>query len=205
MVNKFIKKPVIIEAIQYTGNNEKEIIEWAHGEPTPSTEMRQAIIWHDGFSLRVNTLEGVHIANPNDWIIKGVKGEFYPCKPDIFELTYELLKEECPCKEPVLDNIGKKIIAELYGTDKSAVKLNKSCFLTFAQIDNFCHKLQPTPEPEYCEWVIPNQEIFDEEAYKTGCGKVIEYGDISDGISSGEITFCPFCGKLIKKEDSNGK
>ena len=41
----------------------------------------------------IDTLEGGHIVCPSDWIIEGVKGEFYPCKPDIFEQTYELVKE----------------------------------------------------------------------------------------------------------------
>ena len=44
---------------------------------------------HRPFGLAIQTLEGVMIANPGDWIIKGVQGEFYPCKPDIFEATYE--------------------------------------------------------------------------------------------------------------------
>lgn len=71
------KKPVVIEAIQFTGNFD-EIENFVGGD----AEFR------DG-GLVVATLEGPLRANPNDYIIKGVKGEFYPCKPDIFEATYE--------------------------------------------------------------------------------------------------------------------
>ena len=76
---KFRKKPVVIEAVQFTGTKENyaEILRFCpHAGILPSC-------------LLIKTLEGTHKANVNDWIIKGVKGEFYPCKPDIFELTYE--------------------------------------------------------------------------------------------------------------------
>ena len=46
--------------------------------------------------FKITTLEGVHIANIDDYIIRGVKGEFYPCKPDIFEMTYEKIEERAP-------------------------------------------------------------------------------------------------------------
>lgn len=78
---KYRKKPVIIEAVQFKGNNEQEIIDFTKG----TAMMRPA----DLKSLRIPTLEGDHIANVGDWIIKGIKGEFYPCKPDIFTQTYE--------------------------------------------------------------------------------------------------------------------
>lgn len=77
----FTKKPVTIEAIQWTGENCAEIANFA-GTSIP------AIVF--GKPLTVTTLEGQHTANVNDWIIKGVKGEFYPCKPDIFEMTYDV-------------------------------------------------------------------------------------------------------------------
>jgi hypothetical protein len=75
---RYRKKPVVIEAIQYTGFNFGEIEAFTGGD----AEFR------DG-QLLVATLEGPLRAAPNDWIIKGVKGEFYPCKPDIFDATYE--------------------------------------------------------------------------------------------------------------------
>lgn len=78
---KYRKKPVIIEAMQYTGDNIAEILKWAG---------RQAYI-HD--ALYIKTLEGDLRADVGDYIIKGVRGEFYPCKPDIFTQTYELVEE----------------------------------------------------------------------------------------------------------------
>ena len=87
------KKPVVIEAEQFLG--------W-YGTSFSSGLMCDAGLHPFSESselcecgsemkhhMQCPTLEGKHIACPNDWIIKGVKGEFYPCKPDIFELTYE--------------------------------------------------------------------------------------------------------------------
>lgn len=87
MVQKYKKKPAVIEAIQNKGDNWREIAEWAHEGMPP--EANSIIIPQPFLSLSVRTLEGNMIANLNDWIIRGVNGEFYPCKPDIFEKTYE--------------------------------------------------------------------------------------------------------------------
>ena len=81
---KFIKKPVIIEAIQWTCTNYDMICAFCKGQYIEPIGNGQ---------LKIPTLEGGHIASLNDWIIKGIKGEFYPCKPDIFEMTYEPVKE----------------------------------------------------------------------------------------------------------------
>ena len=78
MVKKYRKKPVIIEAIQWNGKNLAEIDNFVGG----SLKM-------EGSSLVIHTLEGDMGASINDYIIKGVNGEFYPCKPDIFDKTYE--------------------------------------------------------------------------------------------------------------------
>lgn len=85
---QYRKKPVVIEAYQYGGG------------PLPSTApdwVAEAtepcgVITNTGFltkRLQVKTLEGRMYANPDDWIIRGVQGEVYPCKPDIFSATYE--------------------------------------------------------------------------------------------------------------------
>jgi len=76
---KYRKKPVVVEAMQYTGDNAQEIAD--------SMERQQAMI-KDGYLL-VGAREGTMKASVMDWIIKGIKGEFCPCKPDIFEKTYE--------------------------------------------------------------------------------------------------------------------
>jgi len=86
---KFRKKPVEIEAMQINVQNEYEVIKWSNGNVYVSPILEPGDDNPSGVYWQINTLEGIMIANPNDWIIKGVKGEFYPCKPDIFEMTYE--------------------------------------------------------------------------------------------------------------------
>lgn len=80
---KYRKKPVVIDAIQYTGTNFKEILEFLGGE-----DERGNIDIHQN-SIFIKTLEGDMQAKPKDFIIKGVKGEFYPVKPNVFYETYE--------------------------------------------------------------------------------------------------------------------
>lgn len=92
---KYRKKPVVIEAIEWTGKNLLEIREFIDGKrPNISSNIAsdkwcdyEDMIKRDG--LIIQTLEGQHIASIGDFIIKGVAGEYYPCKPDIFEKTYE--------------------------------------------------------------------------------------------------------------------
>jgi hypothetical protein len=73
----FRKKPVVVEAIQFDGNFD-ELEQFVGGD----SEFRNG-------ELVIATLEGAMRASPKDWIIRGVNGEFYPCKPDIFEKIYE--------------------------------------------------------------------------------------------------------------------
>lgn len=80
---KFQKKPVVIEAVQWFGWNTVEISDFMENSPVFESDV-------DGNSwVVIRTLEGDMKASKGDWIIKGVRGEFYPCKPDIFDLTYE--------------------------------------------------------------------------------------------------------------------
>lgn len=90
------KKPVVIEAMQWDGSAEgaTPIIDWIlktseqaarYHSPTPRAD-------GDGewaAAIAIDTLEGTMSADSKDWVIRGVQGEFYPCKPDIFEVTYE--------------------------------------------------------------------------------------------------------------------
>jgi hypothetical protein len=78
------KKPVVIEAVQFRGDNWEQMGEFVGQKASLAKKYGKDI-------LLINTLEGEMRADMNDWIIKGVKGEFYPCKPDIFEQTYELV------------------------------------------------------------------------------------------------------------------
>jgi hypothetical protein len=80
---KFRKKPVVVEAIQYTGKNFNKVKEFC-----PCIRTNTCFSY-----LSIPTLEGLIRADMGDWIIKGVKGEFYPCKSDIFEATYEPVEE----------------------------------------------------------------------------------------------------------------
>ncbi len=84
---KFRKKPIVIEVMgPLTADNSGEIADWCGGGEAPRQVHRDNV--YDG-ELFIETLEGTHRASLGDWIIKGVAGEFYPCKPDIFEATYE--------------------------------------------------------------------------------------------------------------------
>jgi hypothetical protein len=84
MIARYRKQPVVIEAVQWDGSEERweEILGWVKHAPAAGA------IYCTGQELAIETLEGRMTASPGDWIIKGVKGEFYPCKPDIFRDTY---------------------------------------------------------------------------------------------------------------------
>ncbi len=86
---KFRKKPVVIDAIQFLGNITcQEIYEFAGIEVPDGDPWPPPFRFNDG-KIYIKTLEGEMAASCGDWIIKGVKGEFYPCKPDVFQATYE--------------------------------------------------------------------------------------------------------------------
>ena len=97
----FRKKPVVIEAIQFThdGTNAGEVINFTGGI---IAELREP-------HIAIKTTEGTMLANPGDWIIRGVKGEFYPCKPDIFEATYESAE---PKPRPTIEELDKILNSE---------------------------------------------------------------------------------------------
>ena len=105
---KFRKKPVVIEAVQYAREA---------SAPDLLALLEGCVGWHVAENgIRIPTPEGVMTASPGDWIIKGVKGEVYPCKPDIFAATYEpgespaphafeatLMRVCCTCWKPESD------------------------------------------------------------------------------------------------------
>ena len=84
---QYRKKPVVIEAVQLTAETVQECYDFV-GAKGNFPECGMGIDPADG-QFKITTLEGVHTASVGDWIIKGVNGEFYPCKPDIFEKTYD--------------------------------------------------------------------------------------------------------------------
>ena len=92
---KYRKKPVVIEAVQWTGWNIEEIKDFV-GDSLQYEIFDagwQAGVCAPGVNMSIKTLEGDHICTTGDFIIKGVNGEYYPCKPNIFEKTYELVVE----------------------------------------------------------------------------------------------------------------
>lgn len=96
---RFQKVPVIIQAVRWVPGDDKTqsdmsslfnfpLRNWNHVQP-----LNQPVIVAPDDTLRIKTLEGTMVAKPGDWVIKGVKGEFYPCKPDIFAETYVEVSE----------------------------------------------------------------------------------------------------------------
>lgn len=83
MEKKYRKKPVVVEAMEFTDETKNQVHSFVTCTTSPD--------WEDGEPvLKIQTLEGVMTARLGDYIIKGVNGEFYPCKPDIFHKTYEI-------------------------------------------------------------------------------------------------------------------
>jgi len=115
MIQKFRKKPVEIEAIQWTGYNGHQIIKFVgqnlHFSQPPSGYKHSNDDSLELLTIQIPTLEGVMTANQMDWIIKGINGEFYPCKPDIFEKTYE---PETPGESNQAHPEGVKEVVDCY-------------------------------------------------------------------------------------------
>ena len=96
---KYRKKPIVVDAYQYTKTSFSERRSWPEWlkELYNQKCMFDRTIYEDGLPvftpILIKTLEGEIRVSENDWIIKGVKGELYPCKPDIFEKIYEKVEE----------------------------------------------------------------------------------------------------------------
>ena len=86
-MKKFVKKPVVIEAYQFDGN-----IRSIDNFPISEVGKFKVSSENEQYCLIIPTLEGDMKALPGDWIIKGVNGEYYPCKPDVFEKTYDVVE-----------------------------------------------------------------------------------------------------------------
>ena len=108
---EYRKKPVIVDAVRWDGKN--------------LTEMSDCIghegFWHKYGQLFIRTLEGTMTAEAGDWIIKGVKGEFYPCKPDIFAATYEAVEPRFTAEDQ--KELEDGVIAEI---DKQNAHIEKT-------------------------------------------------------------------------------
>ena len=110
---KYRKKPVEVEAVQFNGSSTdiSRIKLWMKGEaPIPDPKR---VSTRDVKTFFIETLEGDMKVSQYDWVIKGVQGEFYPCKPDIFEETYETVDEEEEVKEIQLDEVETLVMEVL--------------------------------------------------------------------------------------------
>ena len=99
---KYMKKLIIVDAVQWTGNNMEEIKSFL--------DENGGVYTINNNSFIINTLEGNMLASLGDYIIKGIHGEFYPCKPDIFKETYDLVNIKVNGKVNITDNNNTKII-----------------------------------------------------------------------------------------------
>ena len=102
---KYRKKPIIVEAVQLRWDTWFEMYDYANvgylRDSRPEIKYLQpdgtlSDVWSERIALMIPTLEGLMIASQDDWVIRGVKGELYPCKPDIFAQTYEIAPAENP-------------------------------------------------------------------------------------------------------------
>jgi len=89
-MDKYRRKPLIFEAIQFSGENSEVISEWSKGVAF----IRGTALPVAEREMEIETFEGTIRAEFGDWIIKRAKGEFYPCKPNIFKETYEKVADE---------------------------------------------------------------------------------------------------------------
>lgn len=151
---KYRKKPVVIEAIQLTNENLLEVKEWCNGELVPNAET-------SGYDLYISTLEGIMHADINDYIIQGVEGEFYPCKPDIFEKTYEVASQQSQ-----LDD-NQKIVLEWLKSNRNSLKVPMLAFYELAELADentnlAYHQLDSKQEIEvlaaFAQWGLGQEE-----------------------------------------------
>jgi len=130
-VKKFRKKPIVIEAIQWTGNNWEEIGKFVGQAASLAKENGKNI-------LLINTLESgknKFQASIGDWIIKGIKGEFYACKPDIFEVTYELATEVSNGGQLLFNDLARRLINRIleFNPKEHDIELNLAGIISAAQ------------------------------------------------------------------------
>jgi hypothetical protein len=113
MAERCRKKPVVIEAVQWTGGNLREVIDFVGLHPSAQKwtwEEYEQVVQSEG--LKIFTLEGSMMATIGDFIIKGVQGEPYPCKPDIFAKTYEAAATEQVTRKELAEAVREYLAAQ---------------------------------------------------------------------------------------------
>ena len=118
-MKRYVKKPIVIEAVQYNGNNVQEILNFC-GETAVVGTLNE---------ITIKTLEGPLHVSDGDFIIKGVEGEFYPCKPDIFEKTYDVVEDGVR-----LQTFGEKAVGITFNPSSSE-EVHEAKMLAAKQID----------------------------------------------------------------------
>lgn len=182
---RFRKKPVEVEAVQFTGENGDEIVAWC-------SKNNKTVIPVEYFGrtcILIHTIEGEMNASPGDWIIRGIKGEFYPCKPDIFEMTYEPVT----CK--LCEGTGKTITEGLpYGNGK---EIDCPMCEGSGVIGTYPNGKCEEPEDVECPTCKKQKTYF-----CTECGKVVEtlYFQAMPGLHTGLV--CLDC-LNSKRKDNN--
>lgn len=133
---KFIKKPVVIEAVQLKIDNYiDDVFPFLVREEGGLTRATIHMLCDDG-SVIIRTLEGEMTASIGDWIIRGVNGEHYPCKPDIFEKTYENVAVIGEYEKKIRDILSKIDSAPIFSAELSSPKLKINIFLDGSVTDD---------------------------------------------------------------------
>lgn len=172
---KFRKKPVVVEAVQWNGTNVVEVYNFLENKNVETqygvkTDGKNFYIKFENGScqlgtLMIKTLEGEHKASVGDYIIKGVNGEFYPCKPDIFEKTYY------PVKESYLHDLSKEESAERATPKKPILEYIVDGYYYCCPI---CKHLILEKTMIYC---VNADLLKKDNAYCSCCGNKIDWSD----------------------------
>ena len=157
-VKRYRKKPVVIEALLWTGSNLKEIINFTGLNESArkwTWEEYEQVVASEG--LKIFTLEGPLMASIGDFIIKGVKDEFYPCKPDIFEATYDDIKHLLTRPDPMSKEEAEILIKDL--VDKAMEYRQTSTLINQDALTDAADKMVailtiPRPDPAEVERLI---------------------------------------------------
>lgn len=112
-MSAYRKKPVVIEAVQYEGEGNMAANSGVPDWLWDALEQGVAAMTNGGDPMVIHTLEGDYVCSPGDWIIRGVKGELYPCKPDIFEATYDTVDSALP-QAQTSDQIQVQIFTRIH-------------------------------------------------------------------------------------------
>ncbi len=185
---KYRKKPVVVEAMQWTGLNLEEVKDFV-GEALTYDILDTA--WEVGKGrphvfMKIKTLEGDMEVSEKDYIIKGVNGEFYPCKPDIFQKTYTPENtEDKPIRRLIDADVLIEKMKKWYWDEekKKAAENDISPMDLFTNLAIETVKAQPTAYD--IDWVVKELEGYRKEMEQFGCSGMLS--DMIEVVKGGEI------------------